>query len=994
MNKTVYNTNKVYEHEQNTVRDEGVLICDSGAGFSVFKDLSLFPLGVWDSDSFTLVSGVQRGGEPIKVTREGITPFGIVGYSEDVDINILSLADVNDNCSDWYGKGDSLYVRTDNDTCRFKKGYDRVYIWSKEDGIIRKPEYNTKGSTPKAMVVSIVTVETQKKLYTNQQIKDADRARKLQANMGYINEHKIIDMIRSNQIGNCDVTETDIRNSVHIYGRSIDYLKGNSNSRSGDSVKYEGISSIPNNVQRSQLVSMDIMMIGKQLSLVTVTTPLEMTFIKEINNKSEEELGNAVLNQIEQINKKGFIVEKVIWDSESAIRSEGLSSKIRAKVKDLEIFEPERHVARVERRIQRIKKMFRAIKTGAVYDWDSSMDNYCVNYCINRINHIPMENSSSNMSPWTKMTGKRADTKYDYRHEFGEYVQYIENDTTNSTSVSRTHGALALFPAGSNMWYYKRLSDGKVIKRSRAVSISISQEIITYINEKARVNRSSKVPLFILGDKTDVNEWDIEDNGDCDIPALPNQEMTQGNADNEEQYHSDVAQDIEVDDDPAIRQQLLVEEIARGQQSVARENLIEEDVLNEEISFVSERDREKPQYLAMILREKYKREKLESPSVKLGLANMTVKEALISQGEAALKEIVREMSNIHIDRKGFKPIKYNELTVDQQKRIISSKLFLENKYYADGEFEKIKAHLVAGGHLQDRNIYTNGGSPTASRSSVLTIATLAAKENRAVGTVDFPSAFLNCEMPEDAEPVYMRLDVFSTMVMIEIDANFLPFVSKDGTSIVVLKRALYGCVESSRIWNDKLHSELTVMGYVRNEYDKCIYNRIEKDLSQTTLVVHVDDIFISAKNEENIDYCMNEIEKVFGQVTKHRGRVLNYVGMTFTFDEASKLKVTMKGYIQDLMKFVASKEEYSGTAPGPARESLFDTKYGNCDLLNKEEKEHFHTLTAKLLYLSKRVRPDILVAVSYLCKRVQIPTDGDKNSSESFSMFEALQILA
>ena len=121
------------------------------------------------------------------------------------------------------------------------------------------------------------------------------------------------------------------------------------------------------------------------------------------------------------------------------------------------------------------------------------------------------------------------------------------------------------------------------------------------------------------------------------------------------------------------------------------------------------------------------------------------------------------MSNIHIVRKG-----YNELTVDQQKRIISSKLFLKNKYYTDGEFEKIKARLVAGEHLHDRSIYTNGGSPTASTSSVLTIASLAAKENRAVGTVDFPSAFLNCEMPEDAEPVYMRLDVFSTMVMTEI----------------------------------------------------------------------------------------------------------------------------------------------------------------------------------------------------------------------------------
>ena len=124
------------------------------------------------------MSGVQRGCEPIQVTSEGITPFGIVGYREDVEINILSLADVEENCSDWYGGGDSLYIRTHDDIYRFQKRYGRVYIRRKEDRIIRKPKYNTKDSSPKAVVVSMGTVETQKKLYVNQQIKDADRARK------------------------------------------------------------------------------------------------------------------------------------------------------------------------------------------------------------------------------------------------------------------------------------------------------------------------------------------------------------------------------------------------------------------------------------------------------------------------------------------------------------------------------------------------------------------------------------------------------------------------------------------------------------------------------------------------------------------------------------------------------------------------------------------------------------------------------------------------
>ena len=45
--------------------------------------------------------------------------------------------------------------------------------------------------------------------------------------------------------------------------------------------------------------------------------------------------------------------------------------------------------------------------------------------------------------------------------------------------------------------------------------------------------------------------------------------------------------------------------------------------------------------------------------------------------------------------------------------------------------------------------------------------------------------------------------------------------------------------------------------------------------------------------------------------------------------------------------------------------------------MDEKEREFFHTLTAKLLYLGKRVRPDILLAVSFLCKRVQIATDKD-----------------
>ena len=39
--------------------------------------------------------------------------------------------------------------------------------------------------------------------------------------------------------------------------------------------------------------------------------------------------------------------------------------------------------------------------------------------------------------------------------------------------------------------------------------------------------------------------------------------------------------------------------------------------------------------------------------------------------------------------------------------------------------------------------------------------------------------------------------------------------------------------------------------------------------------------------------------------------------------------------------------------------------------LVEEERKVFHSTTAKLLYLAKRARPDILTVVSFLCTRVQ-----------------------
>jgi hypothetical protein len=105
---------------------------------------------------------------------------------------------------------------------------------------------------------------------------------------------------------------------------------------------------------------------------------------------------------------------------------------------------------------------------------------------------------------------------------------------------------------------------------------------------------------------------------------------------------------------------------------------------------------------------------------------------------------------------------------------------------------------VAGGNQQDRNLYDNLSSPTAAKTSVLTVAAIAAAEGREVVVIDIGGAFLNADMDPTGIVVHnMRLDKVMTAMLVRIDPSYSEFVQEDGTMVVALDKALYGCVESA-----------------------------------------------------------------------------------------------------------------------------------------------------------------------------------------------------
>jgi Reverse transcriptase (RNA-dependent DNA polymerase) len=216
--------------------------------------------------------------------------------------------------------------------------------------------------------------------------------------------------------------------------------------------------------------------------------------------------------------------------------------------------------------------------------------------------------------------------------------------------------------------------------------------------------------------------------------------------------------------------------------------------------------------------------------------------------------------------------------------------------------------------------------------------------------------------------VYMRLNKYLSNILISCDKSYKQYQNTNGTIVVQLLKALYGCVESAKLWYDKISNNLKNLKYNINPYDKCVFNRIENNNSQTTLVIHVDDMMISACDDRHVDTVIEEIELPYPGLSKTRGKIFSNIGMTFNYETEDKLLINMNGFISDLLKECS---DFLGVSKTPAKGTLFNVNENESNpLLNDDMRERFHSIVAKLQYASKRARWDLLTLIAFLTKRV------------------------
>lgn len=115
--------------------------------------------------------------------------------------------------------------------------------------------------------------------------------------------------------------------------------------------------------------------------------------------------------------------------------------------------------------------------------------------------------------------------------------------------------------------------------------------------------------------------------------------------------------------------------------------------------------------------------------------HVSLKKAVKQYGKHAHEAIKAELQQM-IDRGVWLPVNPDELSKQKFRKIICLSMFLKEKYLASGSFEKLKARLVTGGNMQEKDVFDTVASPTISLVAVPVIIALAAMKNKLIATID------------------------------------------------------------------------------------------------------------------------------------------------------------------------------------------------------------------------------------------------------------------
>jgi hypothetical protein len=203
----------------------------------------------------------------------------------------------------------------------------------------------------------------------------------------------------------------------------------------------------------------------------------------------------------------------------------------------------------------------------------------------------------------------------------------------------------------------------------------------------------------------------------------------------------------------------------------------------------------------------------------------------------------------------------------------------------------------------------------------------------------------------------------------ELNPELRSGLRRDVLTVQVVK-AVYGLVESAMLWYKFISNILIILGYNECKSESCVFVRkIDGNISYITL--YVDDLLICASSNILLDEIINALKSKEPNIKVNKDKVLSYLGMTIDLQVEGYAKISSLMYIETLM----TKYEVIGIEKYPSDANLLTIN--ESERLSGDEFEIYRSCVMSIMYLAKRVRPDLLFVVNFLAKRIHCSTKDD-----------------
>jgi len=271
------------------------------------------------------------------------------------------------------------------------------------------------------------------------------------------------------------------------------------------------------------------------------------------------------------------------------------------------------------------------------------------------------------------------------------------------------------------------------------------------------------------------------------------------------------------------------------------------------------------------------------------------------------------------------------------------------KHKPDDTVDRFKARLVAKGFTQTEGIdYFETFSRVVKLPTVRILLALASASDLFIHQLDVDNFFLHGDLHEE---IYMKPP---------------PGLSLPQPNLVCkLNKSLYGLKQASRNWNQKLTSELLLLGYTQSSADHSLFvKKFASDI--TVLLVYVDDVVLTGNSIAEINVAKAHLYSRFH--IKDLGPIKYFLGLEVS-RSLDGLVLNQRKYCLDLILETGM----LGCKPAPTLSDPSIKLHADKGALLPDPSS-FRRLIGRLLYLTN-TRPDISFVIQQRSQFVSSPRE-------------------